>query len=54
MCAQVKKMFIISKTVHDFTKLRVIVYLGNAAKCCLAIGNYNFFFTSIATHGPFC
>ena len=28
-----KKMFIISKVVYDFTKLRVIVYLADATKC---------------------
>ena len=51
---EVKKMFMISKKNHDFKKeLRVIVYLGDAAKYGHAIGNYDIIFLPLHQTGPF-
>ena len=48
-----KKMFMIS-IFHDFKKkLRVIVYLGDAAKYGHAIGDYNYYFSPLQRTGPF-
>ena len=50
---ELKKMFMISIFFHDFRKkLRVIVYLGDAAKYGHAIGDYDFFLLLQRT-GPF-